>query len=119
MGGLCAKMSHFSGKCHWLKIVSPAEFKAPHKMMISLLAKVPTHLILITKVSSITLMLIFFFSLRNTESNTESEANSDKNLMMKRASLSSVSGGKGQCAPDKSVPYFGQLGQRSSQDQPE
>ena len=31
-----AKMSHFSGKCHWLKIVSPAEFKAPHKKMISL-----------------------------------------------------------------------------------
>ena len=35
----CAKMSHFSGKCHWLKIVSPAEFKAPHKMMISIFAK--------------------------------------------------------------------------------
>ena len=32
-------MSHFSGKCHWLKIVSPAEFKAPHKMMISIFAK--------------------------------------------------------------------------------
>ena len=119
MGGMCAKMSHFSGKCHWLKIVSPAEFKAPHKMMISLLAKTATHLILIIKVSSITLMLIFFSSLTNTESNTASEANPNNNLMMKRVGLSSVFKGAKASVPLIKGWTLGQLGQRSSTDQPE